>query len=650
MSGGSGDVALQASLEHTTTVFTRHGNAAQVAWSDDGKAVFIANEEGVMSAVKIDAAEPTNPQLVASKGEVNFLWAAAQRNGLLVFHPSLGDTTLAADPATLATRWQKRTGSAHAIATDGSRVFVPAEGRPAALIVLGPDGQEITRVPEADGWWRVHTAAYDDSTRRLYVGAGDNVAEGYAGGTYVYDVSGSPVKLGVIPGASSDIAARGSWLWRGTGNGIDVWNVSNPSRAVRVGGWQGSSEQGPGGTPVRPQIGPLVVRRDTSRLYVTYRSVTVTGGHPVADWDAGFMIFDVAGGEPEFMSRHGWKTDIGQWVQPLSLALSPDQATLVVSYWAFGVRFFRVTGDRVADQGMVATTGEAHDVYADGFGFLYVFANDDIQIIDERTGKHVGVYVSGSGFDGQWRPFKDGTVILPSARNAHGRLVLRMENGRVELVASLGGAASTWDEVFDEPFLYSATDRGLAVQQVGAYDPATRRYPLTVHPSVDVGGALLAITKFGDLVWGVGPSVGVVAIDVSAPRAARIVFRDSFTFGVNGNHAGIIAARGRIYAGAGDAGLIVYEAANRRRTGPPITGLNVNFLDKVGEDFLIVANYWFTRVLEGMVIYDLRASPDAPRQIQIFPGDGPNANFRARVFGTRIYRVPLYGIDVLDLR
>lgn len=606
-----------------------------------------------MSAVKIDATDPARPRILATRGDSNFLWSTAQRSGLLVFYPSLGDALQRITPSTFASLWVKRLGGeSHSIETDGQRIFVALEGRPGKLLVLDSSGNELARATELDGWWNVYNTIFDPSTQRLYIGAGEDAGKGYPGGVYIYDLQQSVPQLrGKISGASWDIAVKGTKLWRQRGRSLEAWNVSNPSVPAQVGAWDGSGERGPGGTSVRPQLGHMTRNNDGTRLYVNYRSVTESGNNQVLDWNAGFMIFDVSGNAPVLLQRQGWRTATGLWLQPTSVALAPNDRVLATSYWAFGVRLFDVAGDRVTDLGTVATTGEAHDVYVDNSGFLHVFVNDSIQIVDPVSGEHRGVFVTGTGLDGGWRAFRGGTIVLPSARNAHNRLVLRIHDGVVEYVTALGnpGSGGTWDEIFEDPLLYSATDSGLAVQRVGPFDTQAQRYPLSVLGAVDVGGRLLGIAKAGNVVWGVGPTVGVVAIDVSAAAAPRVIFRDAMTFGVNGNHAGIVAARGRIYAGVGDVGIIIYDATTKRRTGA-ISGLNVNFLDQIGADYLVVANYWYPKVMEGMVVYDLRQSPDAPPQALIFPGDAPNANFRARVINGKVYRVPLYGVDVLEIR
>lgn len=604
-----------------------------------------------MSAVKIDVADPARPRIVSTRGDVNFLWAAAQRSGILVFYPSLGDSLQRINPSTFSPVWVKKLGAeSHAIETDGQRIFVALDGKPGRLVVLDGSGNELARVTEPDGWWNVYSTVYDPDTQRLYIGAGEDTGRGFAGASYIYDArQAAPGFLGKISLPSWDIAVRGTKLWRQRGRTLEAWDVTNGSAPKLLGAWEGNVERGPEGTLVRPQLGHMVVSRDGQRLYVAYRSVTESGGSQVLDWDAGFMIFDVSGGVPGLLTRQGWKTPTGLWVQPTSVALAPNGRILAVGYWAFGVRLFDIADDRARELGMVATTGEAHDVFVDNLGLLHIFANDNIQIVDPVTREHRGVFVTGQAMDGGWRPFKDGTIILPSARNAN-RYVLRIQDGAVTLVTNLTyPGPSTWDEIFEDPYLYSATDRGLHIQQIGAFDARQGKYPVTIVGSVDTGGSMIGHTKRGNIVWGIGPAIGVVAIDVSVPSAPRVVFHDRFTFSVNGNHAGIVAARGRIYAGAGDAGVIIYDAATFRRTGE-IRGLNVNFLDKIGEDFLVVANYWYPQVMEGMVIYDLRRAPDTPPRALIFPGDSPNANFRVRVQEKRVYRVPLYGVDVLEIR
>jgi len=162
----------QCQLKLLNTVRSRHGNAARLVWNDDGKTLFLANEEGTMSAVKIDASDPAAPRLVATNGDTNFLWAVAQKNGLLVFHTSIGADIIRINPQTFATVWKAQRGGTHALATDGSRIFVgyeSARGSPGWLQILDSAGNTLQGVGVPEGWAGVDTTVYDASTRRVYV-------------------------------------------------------------------------------------------------------------------------------------------------------------------------------------------------------------------------------------------------------------------------------------------------------------------------------------------------------------------------------------------------------------------------------------------------------------------------------------------------
>jgi hypothetical protein len=639
-------------LRLVRTVLTAHGNAAHLVWSDDGKSLFLANEEGRMSAVRIDVSANARPRIAATQSAENFLWAVAQRGGLLVFQPSLGDETLRLDPRTLAVVWKRHTGPSHAIATDGSRVYVAQEGRPGTLLVLDASGRMVDRVAEPDGWASVYGMAYDAGDGLLCVAASGDEAKGIPGGVYLYDVrNGRPVKRGRIPQPASDIAVHDGRLWVASGNTLQTWRISDPAHPQLVGSWSQPVEAGPGGTPVRIALGGLAIDHAGTHLYAAYHYAAAQGGNDVPDWAAGVMRFDVSRDVPVPVTQQDWKFSGPYRVAPTALAIAPDGATLAVSYWRYGVRVYRVSGDRVVAAGGVATAGEAHDVYVDPQGILYIFANETMQIIDPRTGEVVNDFPLVNQGDGGWKPFADGTVVL---------------RGEPAPVAVLGGGAVRWleplpnlgtyiwDNAYVAPYLYSGGENGtLFVQRIDV--DGSGAIHARVVGSVQVPRAdgttgyapLLAIAAVGSHVWVTGPTVGVAAIDVSEPASPRIVMHDRFTFQANGNHAGLVAARGRVYAGAGSAGVIVYDASTFKRTGS-IGGLTVDFLDTIGSEFLVVANYWQPKLPEGAYVYDLRTNPDAPAFVDRFPRPDGNANFRVRVVGHMIYRVALYGIDILQ--
>jgi hypothetical protein len=611
-----------------------------------------------MPAVKIDAFAPANPVISATNGSQNFLWAADQRNGLLVFQPSHGGATVRVDPVTFQTIWKVNTGRTHNVATDGSRVFVPLEGAPGTLLVLGADGSIQARIDQPDGWASVYGMAYDDGTRRLYISSSADSARSIPGGIYIYDASKSlPAYLGRIPQASWDIAVRGTRLWRQTGPTLEEWNVASPSSPILLGSWKANAVKGPGGTLVQDNLGDMVTDAAGMRLYVAYHAVTAEkgkAGHQVLDWPAGFMIFDVSGTTPQLLMHQSWPADATSYEQPTAVALSPNGTILAVSYWAFGVRFYNVAADAVSDLGTVATTGEAHDVYVDAVDNLYVFAHDDIQVLDPRTGAHIrDIPIVGRVVDGGWVPFLDGSIVLPGRQPS----ILKLQGGKIAYQQTLPGfPAYTWSVRFDGANLYSGTEDGtIYVTEIGGtFGDYTSHLIGSIRvPRADgaYGGApLLAMGLQGTTLWALGPTVGVVAVDVRSPTVPKIVYHDKFTFNVNGNHAGLVVARNRIYAGAGSIGLRIYTPGNFALTGT-IAGYNVNFLDAItlGHPFLVLSNYWYSAHPDGLYIFDIGANPDAPPLVGWFPEPKGGANFRARVFGTVVYRVPLYGIDTLQV-
>lgn len=644
----------QSGLTFLKTVFTTQGNAAHVVWSDDGKSVFLANEEGAMPAVKIDASSPRHPRIAATGHRPNYLWGVDQRRGLLVFSPTIGNAIARYDPASFTLQWMVKLPTTHSIATDGSHVYVAGEGTPGTLIVLDASGAILSRTRAPDAWSEVYGTVYAADTQRVFVAGKFDPAHGAPGGIYIYGVSGpAPVFLGKISESASDIAVAGGRLWTHNGPSIEAWDVSNPAHPTRVGVWTAPGVWLPGHSLMQVVFGGLAVNAAGTRLYAAYGHILVQGEIPVPNAPAGFMIFDVSGATPRLVASEDWIADGTMRKLPLTVALSPDGTTLAVSYFRFGVQLFRVADDATTSLGRVATTGEAHDVYVDARGILYVFDNDNLEIIDPRSGRHLqDIPVFDIG-DGGWKPFRDGNVVA----RGRGPTVLGLRGGTIayrQMLPILG--TYIWDNAFDDPYLYSGGQNGtLYVQRIAV--TGSGQYTATVVGSVKVPRVpgvssgvvgILAVAKRGTLVWVLGPGVGLAAIDVSRPAAPSVVFHDAFTFPQNGHHVGLVVVRGRVYAGAGARGVLIYDPATFRRTGV-ITGLNANFLDTIGENYLIVANYWYAGLPDGVYVYDLRGDPDSPLLAGHFPAPLGNANFRARVVGTTsIYRVPLYGVDLLS--
>jgi hypothetical protein len=642
------------------TVHTGHGNAAHLRWSNDGKTVFLANEEGQMSAVKIDASDPAHPRIAAVSQAMNFLFGVDQRDGLLVYKSSVGGALARYDEGSLTPVWLRdKAGPGHVVVTDGSRIYFAREGNPGELDVFGADGSEGARVPAPSTWATVYGMTYEPSAKLVFVAGIENEPQQRQGspeeprGTVdIYDVSRTvPALVGTIQRATTDLAVSRGRLWLRGGTALETWDVSRPSQPRLLGSYDPPAE---GRGDIRVLFGDMAVNGAGTRLYVAYRH----GRYPPrccagAQAPAGVMIFDVTGPTPRLLAQNDWKIEREARVVPSAVALSPDGRTLAVAYWRFGVRFFGVTDDKLTDLGRVATTGEGHDVYVDQRGILYVFANDDLQIIDPETGRHLNDILLPDEGDGGWRPFRDGTIIV---RSWGGGEVFLLRDGAVQMSERLRGVSTgIEDNVYDDPFLYSVGDNGdLIVRRVTA--SGDHEYTADVVGKTQVappeqrgqgGPILIAMAKSGSNIWALGPNEGVVQFDVSRPEDPRIVAQDRFVFHPNGLHAGLAVVRGRVYAGAGNQGVIIYDAATLRRTGH-IDGLSADFLDTIGSDYLVVANYWRPKLPEGVYVYDLRGNPDAPSFVDRYPKPNGAPNFRVRVFGHRIYRVGLSGVDILQ--
>jgi hypothetical protein len=107
--------------------------------------------------------------------------------------------------------------------------------------------------------------------------------------------------------------------------------------------------------------------------------------------------------------------------------------------------------------------------------------------------------------------------------------------------------------------------------------------------------------------------------------------------------------------GCGNQGLRIYDPASLKQTGSlagsarGFNGLSVNFVDVYKNAFLIIANYWYPQLPEGMYVYDISAAPDSPRLVRSFPL-GPN--FRVRAFDNLglIIRIGLGSADIFRVK
>lgn len=632
-------------LSLVETLPTTHGNAARIAWADDGKTLYLANEEGGMSAVKLDASNPSLVRIAATSGAQNFNWAVAASGDVVLFRASYGGAVVRIAPTTWTPVWRKSWGEGHAIATDGSRVWIPVQGKPATLITAAAaNGAEISRIVVPEGWPRIDSMRHEATTRRLYVG-------GKAFGVFIYDVRGpTPRLLGKISSPGGDIAVAGTRVWVHHAvertNRIEAWDATDPAHPTMTGSYVGINRQDDAGRGLTVDFGDMTATGDGRRVFVTYN-------YGQLDRPAGVLMLDASGPAPTLLQTLDLTLPESPLrLEPTAVALSPDGKTLAYTAWSWGVFLFDVSRDRfsaLGDGRGVATTGEAHDVYLDRT-HAYVSANENTQILSLTTGERIQAVRGPLPGDGGWRPFKDGAIVYRTMPPS----VWRLHDGKVESLGKLfdmsvnGGPSQTTDLVFADPYLYAATEGGpLFVLRIGAWNG--RAYPSEVAGSFRVPpSAVHAICKWDQQLWLCGEDYGVVALDVSDPTRPRQIFADAFRFKQNGRHTGMVATARRVYAGCGDASVSIYDPQSLKRTGG-IPGLNANFLDLYRGTKLIVANYWYAKLPDGMYMYDLAQNPDAPPLVAAVTG---SPNFRVRAFSDLglIARVSLSGIELYKVK
>jgi len=633
------------------------GFAFWCVWSDDGKTLFVANSESdAMSVVRIDATSPSAPAITGkfNDGATYRAWAIAQRRGILVVRPSYGTRLAGMDPVRFTPIWEIDLGAGtHAVATDGASVYVPLESSPGRVLVLDAKSGRMRGVFTASEDWSnkgqggtIYGAAVHP-TRPLFA-----VAVYGVGKVYLLDVStpSAPTLKGTFALAGGgNLAMTGTRLWiDAPEGGIQCWSVENPATPALVGTFKNAPyfDGGAGGNVVR-DYGQLRVNAAGTRLYAVYSTSSVPGarGHDETK-DAGLAIFNVAGNTPVPLSSAGWQLANGGYAAPTGLDLSPDGETVAVTYQSFGVRFHSVRGDAVTALSTVATSGESRDVYVDASGHVYSFA-DYLMIPYSPSGQQLQqAFFDNDYHDGQWIPFRDGLIITPSGfAGNRGIASWRMQDGTIQRTSFFWDNEASWSLAFDGTYLYQGGQTGVVVYAVDA----APTYALRQIGAVDTG-PLRAVALNGPVLWGTGPQVGVVAVDVSRPTAPMQVYRDAFTYATNGDHVGMVVAKGRVYAGCGNKSVRIYDPARRVFTGS-IPGYFVTFLDSVQADLLVVSHYGdgvqvFSN--EGVYVHDLRRTPDAPTLFAHWPTSN-SGNFRSRVINGKIYRCPLWGIEELAI-
>ncbi len=257
------------------TIVTGQGNAAGAAWNDDGTVLYLANSESdAMSALRVDAVPPTGPRVTGRAGGSTYeAWAVAQRHGVLAFSTSLGNTTVSRiDPSSWKILWAVRMPApSHALATDGTDIFVPLESNPGRLVVLDGGGATRGSVTVQGADWSsgghgqtIYGIAWNERLRLLAVSVyGVNAV-------YLFDVSrgDAPVLKGTLASSAGSLATAGTRIWTNPIGTLQCWDISNP-QAPRLAGTYTNTPvyDGSAGGTVVVSYGQLRANAAGTRLY-----------------------------------------------------------------------------------------------------------------------------------------------------------------------------------------------------------------------------------------------------------------------------------------------------------------------------------------------------------------------------------------------
>jgi hypothetical protein len=642
------DIVLDKSLRIT------HGNAGHTAWSEDGRTLYLANEEGSTSNIKLDVSDPTNIRIVAMQSFINFSWAVDARHGIVLYRESIGGTVVRVDPQKWTKLWSWSGGRGHAVLSDGKQAYVPIIGNPAAVAVLDlATGAERQRLSVSQQWPDVFSMGIAEDAHLLVVGA-------QSSGTSLFDTGGGRIRqIGQINEPALLLALAGTKLYTATGTAIQRWDLTTPTAPVKTGTWAIPVNPKAGRAP---EINDLAASPDGRRLFATYMSRV--GQNPDLGQPAGVYMLDITGAAPLLRQTLDMLMPGGRrFTYPQSVAVSPNGRTLAFTEWSWGVFLFDISQDRFTpysrDGWGFATVGEARDAFTDG-KFVYVWAHDIMQIFDLATGVRTASIPAG---DGGWRPFRDGHLIMLGSPQLE---VVHLGNGTAREVTrltdlSVHGSGTNWveDVLYDDPYVYAAGEGGYL--HIGKIDPWNGTgYPFTllanhrVSSNPPPGNIPMALCKAGNQVWVNGHGFGVIAVDVSDPAHPKTIYADQFTFGFNA-FTSMAAAAGRVYVGCGNQGVRIYDPASLKLTGSlpgsarGSNGLSANFVDVYKNARLLIANYWYPQLPEGMYVYDISTAPDSPRLVRSFPL-GPN--FRVRAFNNLglVIRIGLGSADIFKVK
>ncbi len=564
------------------------GNAAHIAWSDDSSTLYEADEENNYintifgSFNKMSVPTAATAVIAAGSQSLQYVWAVAQKSGILVATSSYNQTVERRNPSTWAQVWQKTAGtgaggtnntSASDIVTDGTYVYVPyvdATGGNGGLQVLNAsDGSQaaLVRGPNPFGaCYTLRLTTFNSHTYALYsVSTKDaqfQTLTGAVAGVYVFDVTTptSPTYTGKMFSATlTDFEVNGSTLYTLENSGtsstsrdtINAYNIATILSPSKTGSFTAQATTGySGGTTGYVYFMGCCLNGAGTRLYASYDNHPLNSLAGQNDAPAGWVIFDITGANPALITSPSQVDGSGNLYGQVRLynggvyfvdangsgfiRLSPDGTKIAQSIWqgaGGGVAFWSMSGDTATFGTIVAVTGETKDGIVDSSSNVYLPVGDNLQVYNSSNLiQNVDLDFCGGGFE----PFKDGRYIVPQTQYGFKCGVIDITLGPANFVylADLGiGSRSNPIQAArynsGNNTLYTAANNGLYWYTVGAAPTYTLTLVNSFATSTEFDGISLPFTgSDGNMYIGVislvsGGFTGVVQLTgAGAPKYA----------------------------------------------------------------------------------------------------------------------------------
>jgi hypothetical protein len=615
-------------------------------------------ESAYMNQIAIDVTSPASPRILAQAAAFPYLWGMAAAGDMAVFASSVDPGIGAYRSTTLARIWQRPLpATTHAVATDGTNVFVPQEGMAALLVLDGKTGatRGTARLPAGAMFGKVYGTVYQSG--RVY-------AADPALGVVVFDAAepASPSYVTRFGRGTSNIAVMGMRAWvvptsfGGGGTTLECWDLSRPRAPSRVGEYSLPAARA-NGTTVRPTLFAPAVTANGTRLYVVFNDLNQDGNSSAGN-ASGFYAFDVAGASPRPLGRFSYPIPPTRgYAYPVAIAVEASGNVIALTSYYYGLQIWeRGAADDWSVASTVPTVGECRDVYVDAAGNQTALAR--WVVTSKTTGGRVSNYNEvGFLFEG-WRAITPGTILVMDPISGSGfpraYSVTRGQLSPLGTVKLSGGLVT--DAAYDgSGYLYVCS--GTSGFTAGRIDPGhvANVTQIGTAPAYAERVALNGRTQ----AWVVSPKDGVTCIDIRNPSSMSILARDPTPFTENGM-CGICVAAGRVYAACGSGGIRIYNPATLRWTGvltddPRAGKIFPTWVEAftgpaTGKPYLVVCHYGdgiSYHPPEGLRIYSL-ADPDAPRLVADYPARG-DANFRCRFANGYLYRCALWGVEQLTV-